>query len=63
MLHMPLMAGGSSSWIGVVITVVALVVIWFVIRAVLKITLKIFALGCLGLLILSGIAFLLLYKP
>jgi hypothetical protein len=60
---MPLMAGSSSNWLGIIIAVVALAVVWFVIRTVLKITMKIFAIGCLGLLILSGIAFVLVYKP
>ncbi len=63
MLPMPLLAGSTPSWMGVVIAVIALAVIWFVIRTVLKITMKIFAIGCLGLLVLSGIAFVLLYKP
>jgi len=61
MLFMPALAAGSFNWQGLLITLVVLAIVWIVIRAILKITLKIFAIGCLGLLILSGIAFVLLY--
>ncbi len=61
MLFMPALAQGGFNWLGLVVTVVVLAVVWLVIRTVLKITLKIFAVGCLGLLTLSGIAFVLLY--
>jgi hypothetical protein len=63
MLPMPLLAGSTPSWVTIIVAVVALAVIWFVIRTVLKITMKVFAIGCLGLLILSGVAFVLFYKP
>ncbi len=61
MVFMPALAQGSFNWLGLVVAVVVLAVVWLVIRTILKITLKIFAIGCLGLLILSGIAFVLLY--
>jgi hypothetical protein len=61
MLFMPALAEGGFSWVGLVVTLVVLAIIWVVIRTILKITLKIFAIGCLGILILSGLAFLLLY--
>ncbi len=61
MLLMPALAQGGFNWLGLVVTVVVLAVVWLVIRTVLKITLKLFAIGCLGILILSGIAFVLLY--
>ncbi len=63
MLSVPLLAGSTPSWVTIIVGVVALAIIWFVVRTVLKITMKIFAIGCLGLLILSAIAFLLIYKP
>ncbi len=61
MLFMPALAQGGFNWLGLVVTLVVLAVVWLVIRTVLKITLRIFAIGCLGLLILSGVAFVLLY--
>ena len=61
MLWMPGLAEGGFNWVGLITTIVVVAVIWFIVRAVLKITLKIFAIGCMGLLILSGIAFVLLY--
>ncbi len=61
MLFMPALAQGSFNWLGLVVTLVVLAVVWLVIRTILKITMKIFAIGCLGLLILSGVAFVLLY--
>jgi hypothetical protein len=61
MLFMPGLAAGSFNWLGLAVTLVVLAVVWLVVRTILKITLKIFAIGCLGILILSGIAFVLLY--
>jgi len=61
MLFMPALAQGGFNWLGLVVTLVVLAVVWLVIRTILKITMKIFAIGCLGILILSGIAFVLLY--
>jgi len=61
MLFMPALAQGSFNWLGLVVTLVVLAVVWLVIRTILKITMKIFAIGCMGILILSGIAFVLLY--
>ena len=62
MLVMPALAQGGFNWLEVLIGVVVLAIVWVVVRAILKITLKIFALGCLGILILSGLAFVLLYS-
>jgi hypothetical protein len=61
MLFMPGLAAGGFNWLGLVVTLVVLAVVWLVVRTILKITLKIFAIGCLGILILSGIAFVMLY--
>ena len=61
MLFMPALAQGGFNWLGLGVTLVVLAVAWLVIRTILKITMKIFAIGCLGILILSGIAFVLLY--
>jgi hypothetical protein len=61
MLFAPGLAAGGFNWLGLVVTLVVLAVVWLVVRTILKITLKIFAIGCLGLLILSGIAFVLFY--
>jgi hypothetical protein len=61
MLFAPVLAGGGFNWVGLIVTVVVLAILWLVVRTVLKITMKIFAVGCLGLLILSGIAFVMLY--
>ena len=61
MLFMPALAQGGFNWLGLVVTLVVLAVVWLVIRTILKITMKIFAIGCMGILILSGIAFVLLY--
>jgi hypothetical protein len=61
MLFMPALAEGGFNWLGLVVTLVVLAIIWVVVRTVLKITLKIFAIGCIGILILSGLAFVLLY--
>jgi hypothetical protein len=61
MLYMPALAQSGFNWQGLVVTLVVLAILWLVIRVILKITMKIFAIGCLGLLILSGIAFALYY--
>ena len=61
MLFMPALAASGFNWPGLIITLVVLAILWVVVRALLKITLKIFAIGCLGILILSGIAFVLFY--
>jgi hypothetical protein len=64
MLFMPALAPQAGfNWVGLIVTVVVVAIIWVIIRTILKITLKLFAMGCLGLLILSGIAFVVLnYK-
>ena len=59
MLFMPALAQGGFNWFGLAVTVVIVAILWVIVRALLKITLKIFAFGCLGLLILTGIVFLL----
>ena len=59
MLFMPAMAQGGINWFGLAVTVVIVVILWVIVRFLLKITLKIFAIGCLGLLILTGVIFLL----
>lgn len=61
MLFIPALAEGGFNWLGLVVTLVVLAIGWVVVRTLLKITLKIFAIGCLGILILSGIAFVLSY--
>ena len=62
MLFMPALAQGGFNWQGLLVTLVVLAILWLVVRLILKITMKIFAIGCLGLLILAGLAFLLLYS-
>jgi hypothetical protein len=61
MEFIPVLAGGGFNWVGLGIALVVLALVWFVVRTLLKITLKIFAIGCLGILILSGIAFVMVY--
>jgi phosphoglycerol transferase MdoB-like AlkP superfamily enzyme len=62
MLWMPLLAeGGSFNWIGLLITGVAIAVFWLILRTVLKLTVKIFFIGCVSLAILTGIVFLLVH--
>ncbi len=59
MLFMPGLAEGSINWFGLAVTVVIVAILWVIVRFLLKITLKIFAIGCLGLLILTGVIYLL----
>ena len=61
MLFMPALAQSGFNWIGLLVTLAVLAILWGVVRTILKITLRLFAVGCLGLLVLSGIAFVLLY--
>ena len=61
MFFLPALAQGGFNWLGLLVTLVVLAILWGVVRTVLKITLRIFAIGCLGILILSGIAFVLYY--
>ncbi|HLE29675.1 MAG TPA: hypothetical protein VI793_16240 [Anaerolineales bacterium] len=62
MLPIPLLAEGPFNWTGLILTLVALAVGWTILRFVLRLTLKIFALGCTGLLIVVGVLFVLLYN-
>jgi hypothetical protein len=50
----------NIDWVSIGLTLVALAVIWFVVRTVLKLTLRIFACGCavLGGLALAGFVLL-----
>ena len=59
MLFMPSLAQGGINWFGLAVTVVIVAILWVIVRFLLKITLKIFAIGCLGLLILTGVIHLL----
>jgi len=59
MLFMPPLANITFSWAGLGIAVVVLALLWIVVRAVLKLTLRLFAIGCLGILVLAGIAYVL----
>jgi hypothetical protein len=61
MLFMPALANISFSWAGLGIAALVLALLWIVVRLVLKITLRLFAIGCLGILILAGIAFVMVY--
>ncbi|MCC6190212.1 MAG: hypothetical protein IT318_14365 [Anaerolineales bacterium] len=46
---------GQVDWVTLGIVVVALVVGWTILKAVLKLTTRVFSLGCLGLLALAGV--------
>ena len=54
--------GDSNWWLGLVLTLIALAVGWTILRFVLRLTLRIFAIGCLGLLVVVGAMFVLLYN-
>ena len=54
--------GDSNWWLGLILTLIALAVGWTILRFVLRLTLKIFAVGCLGLLVVVGAMFVLLYN-
>ncbi len=54
MLFLPLFADEPFNWTGLILSLIGLAVGWTVLRFVLRLTLKIFAIGCLGLLILVG---------
>ena len=49
---------GNVDWLGVALALGALVVGWVILRFVLRLTLKVFACGCVVLLALAGLAFL-----
>ena len=61
MLFAPVLAEGGFNWTGLAIALVVLALGWTILRFVLRLTMKIFAVGCLGLLIVVGVAFVLLY--
>lgn len=42
-------------WVTIGIFLVVLVVGWTIVRTVLRLTMRVFALGCVGLLVLGGI--------
>jgi hypothetical protein len=59
MLLAPVFAG--FNWTGLAIALVVLALGWTILRFVLRLTMRLFALGCLGLLIVVGAAFVLVY--
>jgi hypothetical protein len=61
MLLAPVLAEGGFNWVGLAIALVVLAVGWTILRLVLRLTMKVFALGGIALLIVVGIAFVLLY--
>ncbi len=61
MLLAPVLAEGGFNWGGLALTLIVLALGWTILRFVLRLTLKMFALGGIGLLILVGLAFVLLY--
>lgn len=61
MWFIPALASSGFNWMGVAVALVVLALVWFVVRTALKITLRIFAIGCVGILILTGIAFVLVH--
>ena len=50
----PILQEAEFSWTNVALVVIALAVGWTILKAVLKLTLRVFTLGCLGLLALAG---------
>ena len=61
MLFALFLAENSFNWWGLAITLIVLALGWTILRFVLRLTLRIFALGGIALLILVGLAFVLLY--
>ena len=59
MLLAPIFAG--FNWTGLVIALVVLALGWTILRFVLRLTMRLFALGCLGLLIVAAAGFVLVY--
>ncbi len=47
----------AMNWQTIVIVLVVLVVAWTVLRAVLRLTMRVFSLGCAALLILGAVLF------
>jgi hypothetical protein len=52
---------GQLDWVMVGGAIVVLVVAWTILKTVLKMTMKVFSLGCVGLVILAGILGALVY--
>jgi hypothetical protein len=46
---------GQLDWVQIGIILVVLVVGWTILRAVLRLTARVFTLGCVGLLVLAGV--------
>jgi hypothetical protein len=46
---------GQIDWVTLGIVLVVLVVGWTILRAVLRLTMRVFALGCAGLVVLAGV--------
>jgi len=61
MLLAPYLAESGFNWTGLILTLIGVAVGWTILRFVLRLTLKIFAIGCLGLLILVGGVFTYFY--
>ena len=61
MLFAPLLAENSFNWTGLILTLIGVAVGWTILRFVLRLTMKIFAIGCLGLLIFVGGVFTYFY--
>jgi hypothetical protein len=49
------------NWVMLGVAVVVLVVGWTIVRTVLRLTMRVFALGCVGLLVLGGVLAALAY--
>jgi len=52
---------GQLDWVLVGGAIVVLVVAWTILKTVLKLTMRVFSLGCVGLVILAGIMGALVY--
>lgn len=61
MLLAPVWVESGFNWTGLAITLIVLALGWTILRFVLRLTLRIFALGGIALLILVGLTFVLLY--
>jgi hypothetical protein len=57
----PVLAEGEFNWVGLGIALAALAVGWTILRFVLRLTMKFFAVGCLGLVMLLGAGFAYFY--
>ncbi len=62
MLPAPSLAETPFNWPGLLLALLALAAGWTILRFVLRLTLRVFALGCLGLLAVVGVMFVLLYN-